>query len=228
MGASKLTPLSRPPCGRSARGADGRRRGGQRRRPRTASPVRCLWFKYNSGTLDNFLVDTAPQRRPSVERSPASHLLGTAPPACAGDLAPRRDRPARCSLPACRMEARHIILFDIRARAPAASLANGAAAASSGLGLRTPAVAAATWRRPRVVLRWPRGPPQVPPARLPARHRRRTTWRQAHGLRALRSRRRRRRRERRQRSPRGSCDGVCACWSVSVKRQCTFFRRGRA
>ena len=119
-------------------------------------------------------------------------------------------------LRARRVETRHAILFELRA--PATGLANGAAAATSDLTLPTPAVAAATRRRPRVVLRWPRGPPQVPPARLPARHGRRTTRRQAHGLRALRSRRRRRRRERRQRSPRGSCDGVCACWSVSEKR----------
>ena len=58
----------------------------------------------------------------------------------------------------------------------------------------------------------PAPPPQVPPARLPARHGRRTTWRQAHGRRALRWRRRRRRRRARRlatRSPRGSCGGVC-------------------
>ena len=197
MGASKLTPLSRPPCGRSARGADGCRRGGQRRRPRTVSPVRCLWFKYNSGTLGNFLVDTAPQRRPSVERSPASHLLGTAPPASVGDLAPRRDRPARCSLPACRSEARHIILFEFRARAPAAGLANGAAAASSGLGSMTVRGGQPLVGRRGSVIFPPPSREQVVEARLPARHARRATLRQADGRRALLWRRRRRRRARR-------------------------------
>ena len=42
-------------------------------------PVRSWRFTYKSGKLDNFLVGTAPPRRPFVERSPASHLLGAAP-----------------------------------------------------------------------------------------------------------------------------------------------------
>ena len=68
---------------------------------------------------------------------------------------------------------------------------------SSGVGSAPPAVAAAMRRPPRVALREPPVPSQVPPARLPARHGRRTTRRQAHGRRALLWRRRRRRRERR-------------------------------
>ena len=119
------------------------------------------------------------------------------------------DPPARSLLPARRVEACQTILFEIRARAPAAGLANGAAAASSALGWPTPAAAAAIRRRPRVAsFLVPHGPAQVPPARLPARHGRRALRRQAHGRRALRLRRRRRRRER--------CSRVAVWWCMCV------------
>ena len=48
------------------------------------------------------------------------------------------DRPARSSAPARRIEAPDTILVAVRARAPAAGLADGAAAASSGVGCTTP------------------------------------------------------------------------------------------
>jgi hypothetical protein len=49
-------------------------------------------------------------------------------------LALRRDRPGCSSLPTRGLEARHIILFEIRARALAAGLARHAAVASSSIG----------------------------------------------------------------------------------------------
>lgn len=55
-------------------------------------------------------------------------------------------------MPARRLEARHIILFEIRPRAPTGGGAGGAAATTSRVGSTTAPVAAVARRPPRVVL----------------------------------------------------------------------------
>jgi hypothetical protein len=128
--------------------------------------------------------------------SPAAALFHLSPSLMPAATHPT-DRPARSSAPARRTEAPDTILVEVRARAPAAGLADGAAAASSGVGCIAPAAAAVVRRPPRIVLCVPLVPSQVVEARLPARHGRRATLRQARGQRQRRWRRRRRRRARR-------------------------------
>lgn len=89
----------------------------------------------NPGTLRSFPArDTSPRRLPA-HYARADGLCARLFRLCACSLALRRDRPGSSSLPARVLEACHITLFEIRARAPAAGLADGAAAASSGIGL---------------------------------------------------------------------------------------------
>lgn len=83
-------------------------------------------------------------------------------------------------------------------------------------------------RPPRVVLREPLVPSQVPPARLPARHGRRAARRQARGRRAPRWRRRRRLRSRRRCSPTALSRCMCTHRAGVVARDCTFLRNSRA
>ena len=178
--------------------------------PPTRPPRRLVWqvkvepidlsrrLKDNSGTLDNILECAAPHRR----------LLRTCTPAL-GSFVASTDRSTRCSRAACWPPASALVpapLSENASRlpcsqtqppAPVAALVCRVTARSSGLGSPTTAAAAASRQRPRPGLLVPRGPSQVPPARVPVRHGRWATRRQAHGRRALLWRRRRRRRERR-------------------------------
>ena len=101
------------------------------------------------------------------------------------------DPPAPSPPPARRPEASNTILFELRAHAPASGFANGAAAASGGVGVETLAAAAVVRWRPRVVVRAPFLSPQVVEGRLPARHARRAARQQACVHRARLWRRRR-------------------------------------
>lgn len=103
------------------------------------------------------------------------------------------DPPVRPLPPTRRPEASQIILFEMRARAPAGGLADGAAAASSGLGCRAPAAAAVVRRPLRIDLCVPLVPSQVVGLRLPARHGRWATLRHSRGRQQRGWRRRRRR-----------------------------------
>ena len=119
------------------------------------------------------------------------------------------------------------MLFEIHARAPVAGLAAGATIASSRVGSMMAAVAVVVRRRPRIVVCMCALARQVSPARLPARHVRRATWRQPRVRWARLWRRWRRLRARRRCSPRAVVWHMFACMSVHVGRGYTFLRHSR-